>query len=253
MPFRNVCVGRYEEVTHPGTFKCALAEFFSTLLFVFAGEGSVIAYSKLTSGADLTPAGLAGVAVCHGLALFVTVAISANISGGHVNPAVTFGLFIGGNISLFKGIVYWIAQLVGAVVACLLLKVVTGMTTSPPALSSDVTVWGALVIEIIITFGLVYTVYATAVDPEAKGNISITAPLAIGLIVGANILFAGAFDGGCMNPARAFGPALVSWDFTNHWIYWVGPLVGGLIAGVIYELIMMPAQVRTHEPLASSV
>ncbi|KAH7420471.1 hypothetical protein KP509_13G009200 [Ceratopteris richardii] len=250
MPFRNVSVGRYEEVYHPGTFKCALAEFISTLIFVFAGEGSVIAYAKLTSGADLTPSGLAGVAICHGFALFVAVAISANISGGHVNPAVTFGLFVGGNITLFKGIVYWIAQLLGAAVACLLLWVVSdGMTTSPHALSSSEPVWGALVLEIVITFGLVYTVYATAVDPHAKGNVGILAPLAIGLIVAANILFAGAFDGGSMNPARSFGPALVALDFTNHWVYWVGPLLGGLVAGVVYEFMILCS---SHEPLSSS-
>ncbi|KAI5080994.1 hypothetical protein GOP47_0004177 [Adiantum capillus-veneris] len=251
MPFRNVAVGRYEEFTHPGTLKCGLAEFISTLIFVFAGEGSVIAYAKLTDGASLTPSGLTGVAICHGLALFVAVAISANISGGHVNPAVTFGLFVGGNITLFKGVIYWIAQLLGAAIACLLLKLVTdGMTTSPHALSTGEPVWGALVLEIVITFGLVYTVYATAVDPRSPGNVGIIAPLAIGLIVAANILFAGAFDGGSMNPARSFGPALVALDFTNHWVYWVGPLIGGLLAGVIYETLMLPSE-EQHEPIPS--
>jgi aquaporin TIP len=111
-------------------------------------------------------------------------------------------------------------------------------------------VYAALVLEIVITFGLVYTVYATAVDHRSKGNIGIIAPLAIGLIVAANILFAGAFSGGSMNPARSFGPALAAWDFTNHWIYWVGPLVGGGLAGVIYEhLIAAPPS--THQLLQS--
>eukprot|EP00250_Pteridium_aquilinum_P004080 c14317_g1_i1 orf=475-1230(-) len=249
MPLRNVAVGRYEEVTHAGTLKCGLAEFISTLIFVFAGEGSVLAYAKLTDNADLNPPGLVGVALCHGIALFVAVAISANISGGHVNPAVTFGLFCGGNITLFKGIVYWIAQLLGAVVACLLLRLVTNYaTTSPHALSTGEPVWGALILEIVITFGLVYTVYATAVDSRSTGNVGILAPLAIGLIVAANILFAGAFDGGSMNPARSFGPALVAWDFTNHWVYWVGPLIGGLLAGIVYEVLIMES---SHEPVSS--
>lgn len=252
MPFRNVAVGRYEEFTHPGTLKCALAEFISTLIFVFAGEGSVLAYAELTNNASLSPSGLAGVAICHGLALFVAVAISANISGGHVNPAVTFGLFVGGNITLFKGILYWIAQLLGATIACLLLRVSTNYaTTSPHALSTGEPVYGALILEIVITFGLVYTVYATAVDPRSsKGSVGILAPLAIGLIVAANILFAGAFDGGSMNPARSFGPALVAWDFTNHWVYWVGPLIGGLLAGGIYEVLLMPSE-EGHEPIPS--
>ncbi|KAH7429043.1 hypothetical protein KP509_09G028200 [Ceratopteris richardii] len=248
MPFSNFAFGRFEEATHPSTFKCFLAEFISTLIFVFAGEGSVLAFAKLTSNGDLTPAGLAAVAICHGLALFVAVSIAANISGGHVNPAVTFGLFVGGNITFVKGVVYWIAQLLGATIACLLLLLVTnGATTSPHALASGEPVYGAIILEIVITFGLVYTVYATAVDPRSKGNVGILAPLAIGLIVAANILFAGAFDGGSMNPARSFGPALVSLDFTNHWVYWVGPLLGGAIAGIVYEgLILCPP---THEPL----
>ncbi|KAI5077355.1 hypothetical protein GOP47_0007179 [Adiantum capillus-veneris] len=245
MPFRNVAIGRYED----DTLKCVLAEFISTLIFVFAGEGSVLAFAELTSGADLTPEGLVAVALCHGLALFVAVAIAANISGGHVNPAVTFGLFVGGHITLLKGILYWIAQLLGAAIACLLLRLVcNGATTSPHALSTGEPVYAALILEVVITFGLVYTVYATAADPRSKGNVGIVAPLAIGLIVAANILFAGAFDGGSMNPARSFGPALVAWDFTNHWVYWVGPLLGGALAGIVYELFIMCPE-PSHQPL----
>nr|CCI55669.1 EaTIP1,1 [Equisetum arvense] len=251
MPIREVAMGRFEETSHPAALRCGLAEFISTFLFVFAGEGSVVAYAKLTADAPLSPSGLVGVAICHGLALFVAVSIAANISGGHVNPAVTFGLFVGGNITLMKSILYWIAQLLGAALACFLLKLVTGgMTTSPHGLAAGQSVWGAIVLEIIITFGLVYTVYATAVDSRAKGNVGIIAPLAIGLIVAANILFAGAFDGGSMNPARSFGPALVAWDFTNHWVYWVGPLIGGALAGIIYELFIIAPE-PPHQRLAS--
>lgn len=90
-----------------------------------------------------------------------------------------------------------------------------------------------VVFEIIITFGLVYTVYATAADPK-KGSLGTIAPIAIGFIVGANILAAGPFSGGSMNPARSFGPAVVSGDFSQIWIYWVGPLIGGGLAGLIY-------------------
>ncbi|KAL7226108.1 hypothetical protein ACSBR1_021274 [Camellia fascicularis] len=86
-----------------------------------------------------------------------------------------------------------------------------------------------------MTFGLVYTVYATAIDPKSKCNVKVIAPITIGFIVGANILTGGAFDGASMNPAVSFGPALVSWDWTNHWVYWAGPLIGGAIAGFVYE------------------
>lgn len=81
---------------------------------------------KLTSNAALDPAGLVAIAICHGFALFVAVSVGANISGGHVNPAVTFGLALGGQITILTGIFYWIAQLVGAIIACFLLKAVTG-------------------------------------------------------------------------------------------------------------------------------
>lgn len=249
MPVSRIAVGSHREVYEVGALKAALAEFISTLIFVFAGQGSGMAFSKLTENAYNTPAGLVAAALAHGFGLFVAVAIAANISGGHVNPAVTFGAFVGGNISLFRGILYWIAQLLGSTVACLLLWFATGgLTTSAFALSSGVSVWNAFVFEIVMTFGLVYTVYATAVDPK-RGEIGIIAPIAIGFIVGANILVGGAFTGASMNPAVSFGPALVSWDWTHQWVYWAGPLIGGGIAGVIYELVFIS---HTHEPLPSS-
>uniref|UniRef100_A0A5B7CAZ1 Putative aquaporin TIP1-1 n=1 Tax=Davidia involucrata TaxID=16924 RepID=A0A5B7CAZ1_DAVIN len=250
MPIRQIAVGRPEEAYHPDALRAALAEFISTLIFVFAGEGSGMAFNKLTDNGSNTPAGLVAAALAHGFGLFVAVAIAANISGGHVNPAVTFGAFVGGNISLLRGILYWIAQLLGSTVACLLLKFSTGgLTTSAFALTSGVSVWNAFVFEIVMTFGLVYTVYATAIDPR-KGNIGIIAPIAIGFIVGANILAGGAFDGASMNPAVSFGPALVSWDWTNHWVYWAGPLIGGGIAGVVYEVAFISH--HAHEPLPSA-
>ncbi|XP_031128207.1 aquaporin TIP1-1-like [Ipomoea triloba] len=245
MPIRQIAIGRPHEATHPDTLKAALAEFFSTLIFVFAGEGSGMAFAKLTGGGPSTPSGLVAASIAHAFGLFVAVAVGANISGGHVNPAVTFGAFVGGNISLLRGILYWIAQLLGSVAACFLLKFSTGgLETSGFALSG-VGALNALVFEIVMTFGLVYTVYATAVDPK-KGSLGTIAPIAIGFIVGANILAGGAFTGASMNPAVAFGPAVVSWSWDCHWIYWVGPLVGGGIAGLVYDLLFIP---QHHEAL----
>ncbi|MCL7032607.1 hypothetical protein MKW94_024054 [Papaver nudicaule] len=250
MPIRDIAIGRPEEATQPDALKAALAEFICTLIFVFAGEGSGMAFSKLSDGGPSTPSGLVSAALAHAFALFVAVSVGANISGGHVNPAVTFGAFIGGNISLLRGIMYWIAQLLGSVVACALLKFATGgLVTSAFALSSGVTVWNAFVFEIVMTFGLVYTVYATAIDPK-KGSLGTIAPLAIGFIVGANILAGGAFDGASMNPAVSFGPAVVSWTWTNHWVYWAGPLVGGGLAGLVYEFCFIGHS--THEQLPST-
>lgn len=204
----------------------------------------------------------------------MAVSVGANISGGHVNPAVTFGAFLGGHITLLRGLLYWIAQLLGSVVACFLLKFATGglvattekkkkkknpilrlpsnlrllirQKTGAFALSANVTAWNALVFEIVMTFGLVYTVYATAVDPK-KGDLGVIAPIAIGFIVGANILAGGAFDGASMNPAVSFGPAVVSWTWDNHWVYWLGPLIGAAIAALVYDTLFIGN--ITHEQL----
>ncbi|KAI8538954.1 hypothetical protein RHMOL_Rhmol09G0143400 [Rhododendron molle] len=163
-----------------GSLKAYLAEFISTLLFVFAGVGSAMAYNKLTSDASLDPAGLVAVALAHAFALFVGVSMAANISGGHLNPAVTLGLAIGGNITILTAIFYWIAQVLGSTVACFLLQFVTaGMTIPTHGVSSGMDAFEGVVMEIVITFALVYTVYATAADPK-KGSLGIIAPIAIG-------------------------------------------------------------------------
>nr|BAM44345.1 vacuolar aluminum transporter [Hydrangea macrophylla] len=247
MPIYKIAIGTPGEASNPDALRAALAEFFSMLIFVFAGEGSGMAFNKITNNSSTTPSGLIAAALAHAFALFVAVSVGANISGGHVNPAVTFGAFLGGNITFLRSILYWIAQLLGSVVACLLLKFATGgLETSAFALSSNVSVWNALVFEIVMTFGLVYTVYALAVDPK-KGNLGIIAPIAIGFIVGANILVGGAFDGGSMNPAVSFGPAVVSWTWTHHWVYWLGPMIGAAIAALIYDNIFIGDS--THEQL----
>ncbi|GMP22901.1 hypothetical protein CsSME_00000706 [Camellia sinensis var. sinensis] len=126
MPIYRIAVGTPREASHPDALKAALAEFISMLIFVFAGEGSGMAFNKLTDNGSTTPAGLVAAALAHAFALFVAVSVGANISGGHVNPAVTFGAFLGGNITLLRGILYWIAQCLGSIVACLLLKFATG-------------------------------------------------------------------------------------------------------------------------------
>ena len=105
-------------------------------------------------------------------------------------------------------------------------------------LGAGVAAFQGLVMEVIITFALVYTVYATAVGPR-KGSVGTVAPIAIGFIVGANILAAGPFSGGSMNPARSFGTAVASGDYDGNWIYWIGPLIGGGLAGMVYNNVFM--------------
>ncbi|KAE8692504.1 Aquaporin TIP1-1 [Hibiscus syriacus] len=154
-----------------------------------------MAFNKTENGAT-TPAGLVAASLAHGFALFVAVSVAANISVDTSTPPSPSVAFVGGNITLLRGILYWIAQLLGSTVACLLLKFATG-DLGVPAFGCRPcrTLWYSR----SMTFGLVYTVYATAVDPK-RGSLGTIAPLAIGLIVGANILAGGAFDGASMNP-----------------------------------------------------
>ncbi|WOK98896.1 hypothetical protein Cni_G07608 [Canna indica] len=252
MPSPRFAFGRSEDAAYADTMRATLSEFIATALFVFAAEGSILSLGKLYTDTS-TPGGLVVVAIAHALALSVAVAVAFNISGGHVNPAVTLGALVGGRVSLVRAIFYWVAQLLGAVVAALLLRVATGgMRPLGFSVASGVSVWNALLLEIVMTFGLVYTVYATAIDPK-RGHLGTIAPLAIGFIVGANILAGGPFDGAAMNPARVFGPALVSGRWTSHWVYWVGPFIGAALAGLTYEFLVIPEETtpaRTHQPLA---
>lgn len=116
----------------------------------------------------------------------------------------------------------------------------------PHGLGVDVHWTGGLILEIILTFALVFVVYATAVDPK-KGSIGIVAPLAIGFTVLAAHFIGVPYTGASLNPARSFGPAVVTFTWSNQWVYWVGPLIGGAIAAVVYgEIFLSPA---THSPI----
>ena len=105
----------------------------------------------------------------------------------------------------------------------------------------------ALLLEVVMTFGLMYAYYATVIDPK-RGHVGTIGPLAVGFLLGANILAGGPFDGAAMNPARAFGPALVGWSWRHHWVYWVGPLIGAGLAGALYEFVMAE---QPEEPAAA--
>ncbi|CAM6092607.1 unnamed protein product [Calypogeia fissa] len=249
----KVAVGHRREATTPDVLKAVLAEFIAVFLFVFIGLGSVSAYYKLhPDDLDLTPSGLVGIALAHGLAIAITVAATANISGGHVNPAVTFGLMIGGNITLVTGLLYWVGQLLGSVCAAAILKFVLTDTEPVPVHGRGVgvTIIGGLVLEIVLTFALVFVVYATAVDHK-KGSVGVIAPLVIGFTVLAAHFIGVPYTGASLNPARSFGPAVVNLDFTDNWIYWVGPLIGAAIAALVYDGIFIteaPSHGHTQVP-----
>ncbi|CAD6213045.1 unnamed protein product [Miscanthus lutarioriparius] len=254
-PGRRFTVGRSEDATHPDTIRAAISEFIATAIFVFAAEGSVLSLGKMYHDTS-TAGGLVAVALAHALALSAAVAVAVNISGGHVNPAITFGALIGGRISLVRAAFYWVAQLLGAVAATLLLRLATGGARPPGfALASGVGDWHAVLLEAAMTFGLMYAYYATVIDPK-RGHVGTIAPLAVGFMLGANVLVGGPFDGAGMNPARVFGPALVGWRWRHHWVYWLGPFLGAGLAGLVYEFLVIPSATDAaplsthHQPLA---
>lgn len=221
------------------TWRATLAEFIATLLFIFLGAGTVVVTGGLLKD-GLTSARLVAIALAHGLTIALLVSATAKISGGHINPAVTFGAWITGKIDLAKAIMYVVAQLVGAVVGAWLLKAVIPAAAQgnlgAHGLGAGVTAGGGLVAEIVLTFALVFVVFATAMDPKGLGHL---APAAIGLTVLVDHLFGVPVTGASMNPARSFGPALMAGAWDNHWIFWVGPLIGGGLAALVYEFLFL--------------
>ncbi|RCV34646.1 hypothetical protein SETIT_7G175600v2 [Setaria italica] len=219
----------------PAATRAAVAEFVATGIFVFAAEGSVYGLSVQGHGDAGRP--LVAVAIAHALALAAAVAVASNASDGHVNPAVTFGVLVGRRISFGRAVVYyWAAKLLGAVAAAFLLMLVSGGTRPMGfGLGQGVHERHALLLEAVMTFGLVYAVYATAVDHRSR----------VGFVLGANILAGGPFDGAAMNPA------LVGWSWRHHWVYWVGPLIGAGLAGALYEFVMVE-QPPSEAPAAAA-
>ena len=228
-----------DDISSPETWRATFAEFIATLLFVFIGAGTVVVTGGLL-GDDLTSARLVAIALAHGLAITLLVSATFNISGGHINPAVTVSALITGQISLVKSIMYIIAQLVGAVVGAYLIAVVIPDAAQgnlgSHGLGKGITVVGGLITEIILTFVLLFVVFSTAMDPKGLGRL---APVAIGFVVLVNSLIGMPITGASMNPARSFGPALMSGSWDNHWIFWIGPIVGGPIAALVYKYVFM--------------
>ncbi len=212
--------------------KALLAEFIGTFALVFVGVGAIATNHMLEGGP-----GLISIALAHGLTLAVMVSATAAISGGHINPAVTFGALITGKIDAVNGIGYIIAQCLGGIVAAALVKVVMPsgamflVNMGTPELGTGVTLGMGLLMEIILTFFLVFVVFGTAMDRRAPNM----GGLFIGLTVTLDILIGGPITGAAMNPARHLGPALLGGGMENTWLYWVGPLIGSALAAMIYH------------------
>jgi aquaporin TIP len=223
-------------------WKAAVAEFFGPFALVIAGVGAIISTQNLGDGANLV-----AVALAHGLAIGLMVAAVGSISGGHLNPAVSISMLVTGEIGVTRAIAYIVAQLLGATAGAGILTLVfpalgelgrnnPGVNLGVPALGPDVTIAGGLIMEAVMTFFLVFVIFGTAVNPKGPKAI---APLAIGLTIAMDIFTGGRITGAAMNPSRAFGPELVQQDFTNWWLYWIGPVIGGVIAGLLYKYVWL--------------
>jgi len=226
-------------------WRALLAEFVATMMFVFMGTGLLVSYNKdRTEGGDLG-AGLVSISLGFGIALSTMIYTVANISGGHLNPAVTIGLLLIRQIEIFKALGYVACQVGGGIVGTALMygvmpdNVTELIHMGATSLGSGVTPGEGCAIEICLTFILVFTVCATA---ELSGDLKSMgrfAPLAIGYSVLVDHMIGVPFTGASMNPARSFGPALVSGYWLNHWVYWVGPIIGGIFAAVVYHYLFI--------------
>jgi len=226
------------------------AEFIGAFTLIFIGAGATLTFTKLFAAAfaqgasdTATGLGLVGIALAHGLAIAVMVSAVGHISGGHFNPAITLGFLLTRRLAGALAITYWAAQLSGAALAALLLKwtfpmqVRNAAKLGAPGLGHHVTHWQGFVIEIVLTFLLVWVVFATAADPG--GSFKSIAGLAIGLTITIDVLVGGPLTGAAMNPARAFGPELVQNAWHNCWIWYAGPFAGGALAALIYEWLYL--------------
>ncbi len=228
------------------------AEFVGTFTLIFIGAGSSLAIIKLLApalrqGGDIasvyTGFTLVGVALANGLAIGVMVSAMGHISGGHFNPAITLGFFLTRRLAPVLAVTYWAVQFAGAAAAAILLRWIFPETVrnlanlGAPALGSGVSHWQGFVVEIVLTFFLVWVVFATAADPG--GSFKSIAGLAIGLMISIDVLMGGPLTGAAMNPARAFGPELVQSHWANCWVWYAGPFVGGAIAALLYDWLYL--------------
>jgi aquaporin TIP len=213
-------------------FRRSAAELVGAFALTFVGAGAI-----------MTGSGLVGVAFAHGLVIAVMASAVGHISGGHFNPAVTFGFLITRRMAPMLAGAYWVSQFAGAALAALLLKWIYPAAIADPAklgaplLNDRISLGAGFVIEALLTFFLVWVIFATAADP--RGTFKSVAGLAIGFTITLDVLMGGVLTGAAMNPARAFGPQLVADNWSHFWVWYVGPFAGAVIAASLYELLYL--------------
>jgi len=216
-----------------------LAEFLGTFFLCFAGIGAILSGTPAVGAGG----GIVAIALAHGIALSVAVAAFGGISGAHFNPAVTIGMAVTRRIGPAAAGVYIVAQLLGATVAALACRAIFPMEAvvqgalGVPLPQAWVGVGSIILAEAIMAFLLMTAIFGTAVD--ARGAAVKIGGFGIGLTVTFNILAAGAITGASMNPARSFGPALVSGIWSFHLYYWIGPIIGAVLAALLYDRVLL--------------
>ncbi|KAF7660114.1 hypothetical protein LDENG_00287720 [Lucifuga dentata] len=216
-------------------WRAVFAEFYGTMFFVFFGLGAAL---RWTTG----PHNVLHVAFCFGLAAATLIQSIGHISGGHINPAITFAYLIGSQVSVFCAFFYIMAQCLGALAGAAVLYGVTpgnmrgnlALNTVQPGISLGM----ATTMEVFLTLQLVVCVFA--VTYERRNRRLGSAALAIGFSVLMGHLLGMYYTGAGMNPARSFAPAVLVRNFVNHWVYWVGPMIGGAMGALLYDFVLFP-------------
>ncbi|KAI4334401.1 hypothetical protein L6164_019099 [Bauhinia variegata] len=245
-----------EELTKWSFYRALIAEFIATLLFLYVTVLTVIGYKHQTDipNGECEGVGILGIAWAFGGMIFILVYCTAGISGGHINPAVTFGLFLGRKVSLIRALLYMVAQCAGAICGTGLVKGFQKSYYNRYGGGANEVATGynkgtALGAEIIGTFVLVYTVFA-ATDPKRNArdsHVPVLAPLPIGFAVFMVHLATIPITGTGINPARSFGAAVIynqdkPWD--DHWIFWVGPFIGAAAAAFYHQFILRASAIK---------
>lgn len=225
-----------QELASAEARRALMGEFLGTMLFAILGAGAVAVTGGILAE-RLDSARLLVIALAQGVAFMLLVGAMLPISGGHLNPAVTFAAMIGRRVSFTRGMLYIVAQCAGAAAAALMLTLMMPAGTSgmlgAHALAPRVSVGSGLMTEIVVTFMLVSAMLATAMGSARPAAMGLAA---VGLTCVVATLFAGPLTGASMNPARSFGPAFVLGAWKDQWVFWVGPLAGGALAACVHEL-----------------
>jgi len=234
-------------------WRSSISEFFATAIFIFIGCGSVTATQATLGDASIQVPSLTLISLAHGFCIMVMVYAIGEISGGHINPAVTWATLITGRLSILRALIYWVSQIIGAIVGAAILR---GLI--PPEIHTGLGCHGVndklnagqgFGAEIIFTFIFIFVVFATAISPfvgkvaplsgggeYGPGKLT---PFAVGMTILILHTVGIPLTGASMNPARSFGPAVVAGCWKDHWVYWLGPLVGSTFAAFIAQTIFL--------------